>query len=74
MEEVVIKISDGTSMNFETLVCYLRNVLLFFPERSEWSFDELTGGRDCFFSVEAYLKTKKWYEEYKIDQSLDLNK
>lgn len=71
MLEIIFKTSDGSDMSYEDLVNYLNNLLRFFPEREDWNFDELTGGRNCFFTYEAYLKTKKWHEKYRVNKMLD---
>lgn len=55
MNEFVYTASDGSAMNFEDFMAWILN-------NSDLTFDELTGGRDEFFSEEAYWKLRSHYE------------
>ncbi len=66
MTEGIYTTSDSSCMSFEDLVFQLKTEVSCSHEKRNWSFDELTGGRDCFFDNECYLKAKEWFETYMI--------
>lgn len=56
---------DNNYMTLEDIEAYVRWVFEYYPERIDWTFDELTGGRSEFLCRESYEQTKSFYKNIK---------
>lgn len=65
MAKSIYSTNDSNCMNLEDLTFQQMTEMNWKPERINWSFDDFTGGRDCFSDNESYLKAKKWFGTYK---------
>lgn len=55
------KCDDGSEKNEEDFIYFISVYKYYFPERENWSFDQITGGIDNFTNVKSYLKMKDYF-------------
>lgn len=59
MNEIVYIASDGSGMTYDDFLLWISDICKNGPD---WTFDELTGGEDEFFSKGAYWEFRSYYE------------